>query len=323
MHPLGHTTFPHTPAPLQIDAPPLHEVPTGAGEASTQTGAPEPQVIRPTLQGALGLLAQLAPSVQAMHDPLPLQTRLVPHAVPPATLPVPSTQVCAPVLHEVMPCLHGVGLPAQLAPATQPMQEPEPLHTWFVPQTVPPGSLPAASMHVCAPVLQEVTPSLQKVGFVVHDEPAVHATQLPLLLQTWLVPQLVPADFWLPSTQVWLPVLHEVMPLKQAELGLVVQLAPAVQPMHPPEPLHTWLVPQLVPAAFGVPSTHCWLPVLHEVMPLAQAALGLVAQAWPAVQETQLPEPLHTWLVPQVVPAAFGLPSTHAEVPVLHEVMPW
>jgi hypothetical protein len=276
----------------------------------------------PDRHGAPGLVVHEAPAVQLTQVPEPLHTWLVPQVVPADTFVGLSTQVCAPVLQEVTPCLHRFGFVEQLAPATQPMQAPEPLHTWFVPQTVPPGSLPAASMHVCAPVLQEVTPSLQKVGFVVHEEPAVHDTQLPLLLHTWLVPQLVPADFWLPSMHVWLPVLHEVMPLKQAELGLVVQLAPAVQPMHPPEPLHTWLEPQLVPAGFGLPSTHCWLPVLQEVMPFAHAALGLVVQDCPAVQATQLPAALHTWLVPQLVPAALGLPSMHTEVPVLHEVMP-
>jgi hypothetical protein len=50
--------------------------------------------------------------------------------------------------------------------------------------------------------------------------------------------------------------------------------------------------------------------------------LGLPVQAPPAVHDTQLPEPLHTMLVPQPVPAVLGLPSTHVIAPVVHEVVP-
>jgi hypothetical protein len=325
MQPAGQELLPQRPVRSHT-APPLQATPASAPRTDVSLlhcGVPVPQSMRPAEHGLSGFVVHEAPAVQLTHVPEPLHTWLVPQLVPPGMFAVPLIQVCAPVLQEVTPCLHRFGFVEQLAPATQPMQAPEPLHTWLVPQVVPAGSLPVASMHVCAPVLHEVTPSLQKVGFVVQLLPAVHDTQVPLLLHTRLLPQLVPVAFCEPLMHVWLPVLHEVMPLKHSELGLVVHEVPEVQPMHPPEPLHTWLVPQLVPAAFGVPSTHCWLPLLQEVMPFAHAALGLVVQDCPAVQATQLPEPLHTWLLPHVVPAAFGLPSMHTEAPVLQEVMPW
>src|SRR4029077_715097 len=50
--------------------------------------------------------------------------------------------------------------------------------------------------------------------------------------------------------------------------------------------------------------------------------LGLPVHAPPAVQDTQLPEPLQTMLVPQPVPAVLGLPSTHIMAPVVQEVVP-
>jgi hypothetical protein len=111
---------------------------------------------------------------------------------------------------------------------------------------------------------------------------------------TWLVPQLVPAGFGVPSTHVCAPVLQEVTPYRQAALGLVVHDRPSVHDTQLPEPLHTMFVPQAVPAALGVPSTHVCAPVLHEVTPFMHAGLGLVAQASPAVQATQPPEPSHT-----------------------------
>jgi hypothetical protein len=129
----------------------------------------------------------------------------------------------------------------------------------------------------------------------------VHATQLPPL-QTWLVPQLVPAAFALPSTQACAPVLHDVTPLRHEGLGLVVHALPAVQATHAPEPLHTWLLPQLVPAPLLPESLHVNAPVLHALRPVRQTP-GLVVHAAPAVHEMQLPAPLQTRLLPQLEPA--------------------
>jgi hypothetical protein len=80
-------------------------------------------------------------------------------------------------------------------------------------------------------------------------------------------------------------VLHDVVPVRQM-LGLVVHDTPAVQDTQLPEPSHTWLVPQLVPAGLFASSTHVVLPVLQLVLPVLQT-LGLVSQACPAVHMPQ------------------------------------
>ena len=52
----------------------------------------------------------------------------------------------------------------------------------------------APSTQVIAPVVHEVTPTLQTPGLVLHAVPAVQAPQTPELLQTMFVPQLLPAS---------------------------------------------------------------------------------------------------------------------------------
>jgi len=97
-----------------------------------------------------------------------------------------------------------------------------------------------------APDEQEVVPFLQTLGLVVQAPPALHATQVPLPLQTWLGPQVVPAAVLPPSTQVMAPVEQELVPVLQL-VGLPVHDWPAVQATHMPVPLQTMLVPQLTP----------------------------------------------------------------------------
>jgi hypothetical protein len=101
-----------------------------------------------------------------------------------------------------------------------------------------------------------------------------------------------------------------------------VQSAPAVQATHAPLPLQTRFVPQIVPAAFGVPvlSQVCE-PVAQEKAP-SRHGFGLVAQAPPAVQPTQDP-PLQTRFVPQPVPFGSAVAvATHVCEPVAQEVRP-
>ena len=74
------------------------------------------------------------------------------------------------------------------------------------------GLLPE-SMQVIAPVLQEVMPTLQMLGFVVHDTPAVQETQLPALLHTMLAPQAVPAAFCVLLLHTIVPVLQLLTPV--------------------------------------------------------------------------------------------------------------
>lgn len=70
-----------------------------------------------------------------------------------------------------------------------------------------------ASTQVDAPVAQEVVPSLQIDGFEVQLSPEVHEAQVAPLVQTMLVPQLVPGGSGLSSMQVEEPVAHEVVPV--------------------------------------------------------------------------------------------------------------
>ena len=110
---------------------------------------------------------QAPPAVQATQAPELLQTMLVPQPVP-GDLLAPSTQVLAPVEHEIMPFLQMLGLVLQAAPAVQATQPPLPSQTWLVPQVVPAALLPP-STQVCAPVEQELVPFLQEVGLPMHD----------------------------------------------------------------------------------------------------------------------------------------------------------
>lgn len=118
------------------------------------------------------------------------------------------------------------------------------------------------------------------------------------------------------------PVLQATTPLAQAALGLVVQAMPAEHETQTPVPLQTWLVPQLRPAAFGVPFAQTGPPLLHEMAPLKHEGDGLVVQLAPSVHATHTPSELHTRLVPQLVPVDFGVLFTHVCTPLAQEVMP-
>ena len=115
---------------------------------------------------------------------------------------------------------------------------------------------------------------------------------MPPPLQTMLVPQLTPGDLLLPSTHTMTPVEQEFTPLRQG-FELPVQDVPAVQETHPPAPLQTMLVPQLVPAIFGLPFAHVDMPVEHDAVPLKQTP-GLPVQLCPGVHMPQNPCPSQT-----------------------------
>jgi len=184
-------------------------VPADLLPPSTQVCAPVEQDVVPFLQ-MLGFVVQAALAVHDTQVPLPLHTWFMPQVVPAAVLP-PSTQVIAPLAHELVPILQAVGLPVQAWPAVQATHMP-PLQTMFVPQLTP-GALLLPSTQVMAPVEQDVMPLRQKDGLPVHDCPAVHETQLPEALQTIPVPQLVPAAFIVPFVHVDMPVVHDATPL--------------------------------------------------------------------------------------------------------------
>jgi hypothetical protein len=102
---------------------------------------------------------------------------------------------------------------------------------------------------------------------------------------------------------------------------LVEHARPAVHETQLCDWLQTRLVPQLVPAAFAVPSAQVCVPVEHEVVPLKQT-FGFPLHAMPAVHDTQLPDELQTRSVPQPVPVAFAVPLMQVCAPVEHEVVP-
>jgi hypothetical protein len=247
---------------------------------------------------------------------------LVPHEVPCGLLVLELVQVDAPVLQEVTPTLQGFEFVVQLAPALQATQVPLELHTRFVPQLVPALTLVLELVHVEAPVLHEVTPTLHGLEFVLHDVPPVHATQLPAALQTRLLPQLVPgASLLEPSTQVAVPVAHDCTPTRHA-VGFVVHAPPALQLPQLPA-LHTWPEPHAVPfARLVVPSSQTGAPLAQEIRP-ALHGLGLVLHEPPAVQATHVPAPSHTRLLPQLVPAACSVvPLVHTAAPLAQEITP-
>jgi hypothetical protein len=81
------------------------------------------------------------------------------------------------------------------------------------------------------------------------------------------VPQLLPSATLPDSTQLAVPVLQVVVPVRQG-LPDTAQLALTVQPPQAPAALQTLFVPQEVPAATRVPlSVHCGVPVAQVSAP--------------------------------------------------------
>ena len=86
--------------------------------------------------------------------------------------------------------------------------------------------------------------------------------------------------------------------------------------------VHDWPAPQLAPACLLVLlSTQVDTPVPHQVTPTLQS-LGLVLQARPAVQSTQLPPLLQTLSVPQDAPVDLCVLLLQTIDPVAQLVMP-
>lgn len=158
-------------------------VPIGFGSPSTQVNAPVEHDVTPTLQRWPGLVSHDRLAVQATQVPALLHTMFVPQDVPVVSW-VLLLQTMVPVLQLVMPVKQGFGLLVQLWLGVHAPQVPLPSQTWFVPQLVPADLLVLPSTHFMAPVVHDVVPFLQTLGLVVHELPAVHATQMPLPLQT-------------------------------------------------------------------------------------------------------------------------------------------
>ena len=99
----------------------------------------------------------------------------------------------------------------QASPAVQPKQVPL-LQTMFVPHAVPLATF-ADSTHTAAPLVQETVPVRQGLLVTGQVAPAVQLVQVPVALQTALLPQDVPAVTSVPlSVQTGVPVAHESVP---------------------------------------------------------------------------------------------------------------
>ena len=89
----------------------------------------------------------------------------------------------------------------------------------LVPQDVPLATFPAAE-HTGAPVAQLVIPVRHGWPVTVQAAPAAQATQVPVALQTRLVPHTVPgARLVLVSVHVGVPVEHASVPEWQGLVG--------------------------------------------------------------------------------------------------------
>jgi hypothetical protein len=144
----------------------------------------------------------------------------------------------------------------------------------------------------------------------VQDPPDTHATQAPLR-HTCPEPQLaVPSGWWPVAWHTGTPVAHEMVPVWHGSLG--VHAAPAVHATQVPLPLHTRLVPQLVPAGWWPFATHWALPLEHDRVPVWQRLVGW--HALPLAHDSHMPS-VHTLPLPQSVPLLTGV-----QVPVAHEL---
>src|SRR4051812_7489577 len=263
----------------------------------------------PVLHG-FGLVVQFVLAAHATHIPEALQTMSAPQPDP-AGLLAASAQVCAPVAHDVVPALHGLGLVAHDWPAAHAKQAPFPSQTWPTPQAVPGLRLIPSPQLVTLPP-QLVVPCLQAVGLPVQLWPATHAPQKPLPSHSWPFVHVAVASFGAPSIQTEAPVVQAVTPLRQTD-GLAVHAVPAVHDTQTPLPLQTRLVPQVIPAAVLPVSRQRSAPVVQSMTPVLQGAPGLVVHDLPAWHITHCPLPLQTMLEPQAVPASTLSPSTQPE----------
>jgi hypothetical protein len=88
---------------------------------------------------------------------------------------------------------------------------------------------------------------------------------------------------------------------------------PAVHGVHVPL-LHTFPVPQIVPAGAFPATTHMGAPLVHSIAPALQASGAEHGAS--IMHEMQLPEGLQTLSFPQAVPGAIVFPvSTQVAIP--------
>lgn len=111
----------HAP-PLQI-LPEPHAVPFGAFPTSKHTGSPVLQAVEPVRQGLSGI-SQADPGTQDPHDPVALQTRSFPQALPAGRFIPVSTHWTSPPLQVSAPWWQGF-VAVQGSPSTQGRHAPD------------------------------------------------------------------------------------------------------------------------------------------------------------------------------------------------------
>lgn len=159
-----------------------------------------------------GFLSKGSAANRAADDqpqlPSPSHTLPTPQAVPAGRFAL-STQTAVPVVHEVTPTLQTL-TDAHASPGVQATHWPV-LHTRSVPHEAPLG-LFAPVTQIGAPAAHEMTPTWHRLAGV-HAAPAVHAPQVPLPLQTRLVPHDVPAGRLPLATQTGARFTQEIVPI--------------------------------------------------------------------------------------------------------------
>jgi len=309
VHAAPCTHMPHTP--LLHVWPMPHGVPLLAFcVPSTHTGRPELHSVTPCLHTS-GLPVHIAPAVHGMHAPLESQTLSCPQLVPGFRFAVVSSHTDAPVLHDVTPCLHGVGLPVHASISLHATHMPAGLQTRSAPHESP-AIFGVPSTHVGAAPLQRSSPFLHASGFVEHAAPSMHVMHAPEPSQIWLLPQLVPPGLFGPSMHAGTPLPHSSCPSRQA-FELPVHAPPCAQSMHAPAGLQTLSVPHGEPAIRCIAvSVHAGAAPLQSSAPTTQR-FGFVPHGLPCTHAVHMPL-AHTFVPPHEVPSSSFLPSSHCDI---------
>jgi hypothetical protein len=125
-----------------------------------------------------------------------------------------SVQTTAPVPQATVPRWQGLFGGVQDMPIVHGTHALAALHTMFIPQEAPTALL-APSTQTDEPVAQEVVPTLQGLGLVVHPvRPGVHDAHVPVLQKRFAVPHGDPSASDVPrSVHVAIPVAQDCVPL--------------------------------------------------------------------------------------------------------------
>jgi hypothetical protein len=189
----------------------------------------------------------------------PLRHRPLPSLQGPSLGAVPSTQTAAPVLHEITPCRHGLGLPVQAPPAVQVLTQAVPSQCWAGGQQrpleqAPPGHAlaaqhgwPVAPQGVQLPAWRMVLSGQVMQAPPVHSagQAAPSAAQRPVSPHSSGCKPPVPAHRRMPGLQS--PV-HSPLPVQtKSHPSPGTQVPPGLQVSG------VWLAPQCLSPGWQVP----------------------------------------------------------------------